>query len=121
MRSGRPRSSISTISPPASSATHNSPDSRARDLYAACPNTLPTDATFSAPEAATIRKIANTCGVPHTISLFMPVTTWPSCSITSAAPSPTASTTDPASSSHQKRRSTVEADRGITLAIYSPA
>ena len=31
------------------------------------------EATFKAPEAATIRKIANTCGKPQTTSLFMPV------------------------------------------------
>ena len=35
------------------------------------------DATFSAPDAATMRKIAKTCGNPHTTWLFMPVTICP--------------------------------------------
>jgi hypothetical protein len=47
------------------------PDSGARGLYAGWPNTEPMEATLSTPEAATIMKIANTCGMPQT--------TWLSC------------------------------------------
>ena len=65
-RSGRPRSSTSTISPPASRAKDNKAESRASGLYITRPNTEEIDATFSAPEAATIRNTANTCGVPQT-------------------------------------------------------
>jgi hypothetical protein len=43
----------------------------------ALPNTEPIEATLSTPDAATIRKIANTCGMPHTIWLSMPVMIWP--------------------------------------------
>ncbi len=81
MRSGRPRSSISTARPPASNAMHSRPDSGARALYSGLPNTDPIDATLSAPEAATIRKIAKTCGSPQTIRLFMPVTMCPCSSM----------------------------------------
>ena len=81
MRSGRPRSSISTIRPPASSARHSRPDSGARGLYTGWPKTEPIDATLSTPEAATIMKMANTCGRPHTTWLFMPVTMWPCISM----------------------------------------
>ena len=77
MRSGRPRSSISTIRPPASMARHSRPDSGARRLYTGWPKTEPMDATLSTPEAATIMKMAKTCGRPHTTWLVMPVTTWP--------------------------------------------
>ena len=60
---------------------HSRPDSGARGLYAGLPNTEPIEATLSTPEAATIRKIANTCGMPQTIWLFMPVTMWPCSSM----------------------------------------
>ena len=58
-RSGRPRSSTSTITPPATSAMHSRPDSGAQDLYALSPNTEWMFATLSTPEAATTRKTAN--------------------------------------------------------------
>jgi hypothetical protein len=38
---------------------------------------VPIEATLSAPDAATIMKMAKTCGMHHGIWLFMPVTTWP--------------------------------------------
>ena len=50
------------------------PESRASGLYSSRPNTEAIDATLSAPEAATIRNTANTCGIPHTMRLLMPVT-----------------------------------------------
>ena len=52
----------------------SSPESRASGLYSSRPNTEAIEATLSTPEAATIRNIANTCGMPHTIRLLMPVT-----------------------------------------------
>ena len=76
-RSGRPRSSTSTARPPTSSAMASSPDSRAMLWYRVRPKTDATDATFKAPEAATMRKTAKMCGVPQTIWLSIPVTWWP--------------------------------------------
>ena len=73
-RSGLPRSSTSTDSPPASRAIASTPESRASGSYAARANTDESDATLRAPDAATIRKTANTWGSPHTMRLFMPVT-----------------------------------------------
>ena len=44
------------------------------------------EATLSTPDAATIMKIANTCGRPQTTWLSIPVTTWPCSSMEWAAP-----------------------------------
>ena len=91
-RSGRPKSSISTVRPPSSSAIASSPDKGASGLNSVLPKTEAIEATFSAPEAATTRKTANTCGKPQTIWLFMPVTIWPLCSMYQTAPMPIAVT-----------------------------
>ena len=74
-RSERPRSSTSTSSPPSISASDRIADSGASGLYIGLLNTDAIEATFSAPDAATIRNTANTCGRPQTIWLSMPVTT----------------------------------------------
>ena len=76
----------------------SSAESRASGLYAARPNTDAIDATLIAPDAATIRNTANTCGMPHTMRLLMPVTWWPSTSMWCAASSASAtSAANPAS------------------------
>ncbi len=70
-----------TARPPASMPMQSRPESGARGLYMTLPNTEPIEATLSTPEAATIRNMAKTCGMPQTIWFDMPVTTWPWCSM----------------------------------------
>jgi hypothetical protein len=59
---------------------------------------------LSTPDAATIMKIANTCGTPHTTWLFIPVMTWPDVSIACAARKPASATAPPRKASAQKPR-----------------
>jgi hypothetical protein len=89
-------------------------------LYSACPNTDPTDATFSTPDAATIRKIANTCGIPQTIRLFIPVTMWPRSSITWAAKRPAMTIAPPRATSAQKRRGARGMVAVVAIGAQSP-
>ena len=88
MRSGLPRSTTRTASPPNNRQIARPADTRAIGLYASIRNTEANAATFNTPDASSIRKIANTCGRPQTTWLFMPVTQWPFTSMKCAAPRP---------------------------------
>ena len=96
------------------------PESGARALYADLPNTEPTEATLSTPDAATIMKMANTCGRPQTTWLFIPVTTWPCSSMVWAAPSPASATSAPSESSAQNQRGAGLAEFGAGHGVQSP-
>ena len=69
-----PKSSTKIINPPSNNANDTKPDNRDKGLYIALLKTEAIEATFNAPEAATIKNKANTCGIPQTIRLPIPVT-----------------------------------------------
>ena len=79
-RSGLPRSSTKTINPPVNKLIAKSAESLPSGLYIFILKTEEIEAIFKTPDAAIIKKIANTCGKPQTIWLFIPVSQCPSCS-----------------------------------------